>query len=335
MGDRPGSLRTPSHRTRADLRAESRRSRRHGDELRHGLPHASGLRQRVRRREPRPRAGHPGQAAPRSATAGRAAARAAEGAPEHAPRKTTAPASSSRSRPCCSQRCRPPTRNRRPRWETPSSRARHSAEPATPRPAAPSAAARRSPPFRTTPPIPRRPATSAARGWAPRPRHEPVPARAARAADPSCTAVQFSQTNPEPTAELQHRADRSPAHPRSRDHRRPAGHRRKHRRHLQRLRRPDRHHARPFRDGDLPPVPHAGDRHLRQGADRHADPDARLLGRSVPHPRHRRPLPRLHRLPGLRLQLRDQQLHDARLHASTRAVVRSTWTSARRTSPAA
>ena len=111
----------------------------------------------------------------------------------------------------------------------------------------------------------------------PRLRREPVPARPA----PPPILLHgsaVSQTNPSqrPSFSI---APTDPCSPRwSRDHRRPAGHRRKHRRHLQRLRRPDRHHARPFRDGDLPPVPHAGDRHLRQGADRHADPDARLLG---------------------------------------------------------
>ena len=116
---------------------------------------------------------------------------------------------------------------------------------ATPRPAAPSAAARRSPPFRTTPPIPggellRQPGLGTQACGASQCLRERTPA-----ADPSCTAVQFSQTVP-PTARLP--ASRRPT-PCSRavahhSHRRPAGHRRKHRRHLQRLRRPDRHHAR-------------------------------------------------------------------------------------------
>ena len=162
------------------------------------------------------------------------------------------------------------SRSRRPRWATLSSRARRSAGPATPRPAAPSAAAPRSRPFRTTPPIRRRPAPSAARGWDRRPPREPVPARAAPRRS-VVLGVQFSTDQSQSKAGFRHRTDQSPAHARWRDHRRPADHRRQHRRHLQRLRRPERHHTGPVRGGDLPPVPHAGDRHLRQGADRHAD----------------------------------------------------------------
>jgi hypothetical protein len=43
---------------------------------------------------------------------------------------------------------------------------------------------------------------------------------------------------------------------------------------------------------------------MRQGPDRHADPDPRLLARSVPDAGDCGPLPGLHRLPRLRLQLR-------------------------------
>jgi hypothetical protein len=53
---------------------------------------------------------------------------------------------------------------------------------------------------------------------------------------------------------------------------------------------------------------------MRQGPDRHADPDPRLLAGAVPDAGDRGPLPGLYRLPRLRLQLRREQLPDARLH---------------------
>ncbi|MBE7524481.1 MAG: hypothetical protein HS109_19170 [Burkholderiales bacterium] len=61
-----------------------------GDELRQRLPHARGLRQRVGRREPRPRAGHARPPASRRGAAGRAPAQAAAGSlsMRSAPRRT-------------------------------------------------------------------------------------------------------------------------------------------------------------------------------------------------------------------------------------------------------
>ena len=196
--------------------------------------------------------------------------------PEHAAHATHRPAR--RVRPCCS-RSRPPWLQSPQRWVRPSA-GQCTGRTGNAAPAAPSAAARRSPPFRATPPIPEA-SYFGSQGSALRPRHGPVPARAAPLPILPARQSQFCRPIPSrrPASASRRPIPCSPAVARSPPTRRPSPETS-----------PAPAAAAPSRPSPRPDRFETAICHQYRTLEtltcdkvlsRHADPDARLLGRPV------------------------------------------------------